>query len=142
MADITKYRSSYPTLQDWFDRMFAGWPTYSETEFVWSPRVDVHETDREIYLYVELPGVKREDVKVEIKRSVLTISGERKQEAHAEKSEFSRTERYYGKFERSFTLPETVKNDSIGANLRDGILTVTLQKTEKAIPKQIEVEVK
>lgn len=135
-------RSSIMPMTDWFDRLFGGWPTYSAEAGSWTPRVDVHETDREIHLYVEVPGVNREDVKVEIKNNVLTISGERKPEPENEKSEYTHVERNYGKFDRTFALPNTVKSDSIGAAYKDGVLTVTLTKTEKAMPKEIAVEVK
>lgn len=142
MADIMRSRSSLPNMADLFDRFFFGWPTYSGEGGTWAPRVDVHETDKEIHLYVEVPGVNKDDIKVEVKNNVLTISGERKQQPKGEKAEYSRVERNYGKFERSFGLPDTVKADSIGANYKDGVLTITLQKTEKAMPKEIAVEVK
>ena len=142
MADIMKSSSAFPSMADWFDRFFFGWPIYSGEGVTWAPRVDVHETDKEIHLYIDLPGVNKDDIKVEIKNNVLTISGERKQMPKGEKAEYSRVERNYGKFERSFGLPDIVNTDSIGANYKDGVLTVTLQKTEKAMPKKIAVEVK
>ena len=144
VPDILRKGSLFsPSREDWIDRFFYGWPTFSEQGEFWSPRTDIQETDREIFIDVELPGIRKEDVKVEIKNNVLTISGERKKEHADEKeAEYCCTELMYGKFERSFGLPDIVKSDSIRANYKDGILTITLEKSEKAIPREIAVEVK
>ena len=132
-----------PSLDDFIVRFFYGWPTFErETDFKWSPRVDVNETDNEITIDVELPGIDKKDVKVEVKNNVLSISGERKKEEKTENAEYSRTESHYGKFERTFGLPETVETDKVSAKYKDGMLALTLPKTEKAKPKEIAVEVK
>ena len=143
VPDIFRRGSLFsPSREDLIDRLFFGWPTATIENEAWAPRTDIQETEREILIDVELPGLKKEDVKVEVKETVLTISGERKQERGEKESEYCCTERLYGKFERSFGLPETVRTDNIKAGFKDGILTVTLQKSEKAIPKEILVEVK
>jgi HSP20 family protein len=128
---------------DFFDDLFFGWPEFrGEGDFAWTPRVDIQETDKEIILDFELPGIDKKDIKVELKDSRLTVSGERKQETKSNNAEHRRTERHYGKYERSFTLPDTVSADKVSAEYKNGILTLNLPKTEKAISKEIAVEVK
>ena len=132
-----------PTFDDLFNNFFYGWPTYaSEEEYTWTPRVDVHETEKDVYLEVELPGLEKENIKVELKNDTLTISGERTYEHKKEEGDSSCVERRYGKFERSFTLPDTVQADKIAAEYTNGILKITLPKSEKAKPKEITVNVK
>ncbi len=107
----------------------------------WAPLVDIAEDDKEYLLKVELPEVRKEDVKVTVEGGTLTISGERKGE-HAEKGRrFHRVERYYGRFERSFTFPDDAEANQVKAEFKDGVLRVRLAKSEKARPKQIEVSV-
>lgn len=103
----------------------------------WLPALDVSEDKDNYSVRVELPGLKREDIEVSLEDSVLTISGERKSETPAEGTEVHRQERFYGKFSRVLTLPTTVAADKVKAQYKDGILTVTLAKTEEAKPKQI-----
>lgn len=91
---------------------------------------------------VELPGVSKDDVKITIESNILTIRGEKKQEKDVKQENYQRIERSYGSFQRSFTLPGTVKSDAIDAIFKDGVLTVTLPKAEEAKPKHIEVKVK
>ena len=131
-----------PFREDWIDRFFYGWPTFNEQAETWNPKADIQETDREIFIDMELPGIRKEDIKVEVKANILTISGERKKEHGEEKGAECCTELTYGKFERSFALPELVRTDSVKANYKDGILSISLAKSEKAIPKEIAVEVK
>lgn len=107
---------------------------------VWSPAVDVAESDNEYLVKVELPGINKEDVKVTVQDSVLTILGEKKQET--EPKNYHRVERSYGSFQRSFTLPTTVKADKVDATFKDGVLTIALPKAEEARPKEIDVKVK
>jgi HSP20 family protein len=108
----------------------------------WTPAVDVAEHDSEYVVKVELPGVNKDDVKIVMQDNILTVRGEKKQEAEKKESGYHRVERSYGSFQRSFTLPTSVRNDKIEANFRDGILSITLPKAEEAKPKQIEVKVK
>ena len=142
---IWKNRGSLigPNFDNFIESFFYGWPTTDkESDVLWSPRVDVSETDREILLEVELPGIDKKDIKIEIKDNTLYISGERNHEKKTDNTEVYRVERHYGKFERSFGLPETVDANKTAAKYKDGILELTLPKNEKAIPKQIAVEVK
>jgi HSP20 family protein len=91
---------------------------------------------------VELPGVNKDDVKITMQDNILTIRGEKKEEKKGKEGNAHRVERYYGSFQRSFSLPTSVKNDRIEAEYRDGILTINMPKAEEAKPKQIEVKVK
>lgn len=108
----------------------------------WLPAVDVAEQDDQYLVKVELPGVSKDEVKVAMEDNVLTIRGEKRQEKETKKSNFHSVERSYGSFQRSFTLPGTIKSDKIEASFRDGILIVSLPKAEEAKAKQIEVKVK
>ncbi|GJQ19696.1 MAG: molecular chaperone [Bacteroidia bacterium] len=109
---------------------------------MWTPPVDIHEKEDEYVVKVELPGVKKDDVKITLESNILTIRGEKKQETEEKSENFHRMERTYGSFQRSFTLPTSVKSDKIDAGYKDGILTITLPKAEEAKPKQIEVKVR
>ncbi|OEU70779.1 MAG: heat-shock protein [Desulfuromonadales bacterium C00003093] len=105
----------------------------------WSPRVDIAETDSEFIIKAEIPEVKKEDVKVTVENGILVLHGERKQEKEEEGKTYHRIERHYGIFNRSFTLPETVVAEKVKAGFKDGVLTITLRKTEDVEPKAIEV---
>lgn len=107
----------------------------------WAPSVDISETDTEFVIKVELPEVRKEDVKVSIHEGVLTIQGERKMEREEKKKKYHRVERAYGRFARSFMLPENVDEESISASHKDGMLNVRLGKVEEAKPKSIEIKV-
>ncbi|MFA6471393.1 MAG: Hsp20/alpha crystallin family protein [Candidatus Latescibacterota bacterium] len=131
-----------PAFDDLLNRFFYGFPVEKIDEVVWSPRTDIQETEKEVIVDIELPGMKREDIKVEVKNGMLTIFGESKQEKKFEKGETTRVERRYGKFERSFSLSDTINENKISAEYKDGILSLAMQKTEKALPKEIKVEVK
>ena len=131
-----------PNVEDIVQRYFYNWSTPARTEeAIWAPRVDVHEADSEVLLDVELPGIERSDVKVEVKEGVLTISGERNQERKVKENGYRSVERRYGKFERSFGLGDTVDAEKISAAYKNGIMTITLPKLEKVKPREITVEV-
>jgi HSP20 family protein len=122
-------------LQDELDRLFG-----SQSR-VWAPVLDVQESKDNYIFRVELPGLKREEIDVSLQDATLVISGERKAEKVEEGVEVHRQERYYGKFQRALTLPEPVAADKVKADYKDGVLTVTLPKTEAARPKKIDVSV-
>ena len=126
-----------------FDSMFRFDTRDEDTAFTaWTPAVDIAEHDDEYVVKVELPGVNKDDVKITIESNVLTLRGEKKQEKETKKENHHRIERSYGSFQRSFTLPTTVKSDKIDAVYKDGVLQIALPKAEEAKPKQIEVKVK
>jgi HSP20 family protein len=107
----------------------------------WSPAVDIREDKDAYFVEVELPGLTKDEVKITMENNILTIQGEKKQEKEEKRRDYHRSERVYGSFQRSFTLPSSVKNDKIEAQYKNGILTVTLPKVEEAKPKAIEVKV-
>ncbi len=107
----------------------------------WVPSVDVSETEGAYQIKAEIPDVKKEDVKVTLEDSVLTIQGERRQEKEETGKKYHRVERSYGRFVRSFTLPDLVDEEKVKAEFRDGVLNLQLPKSEKAKPKAIEVKV-
>lgn len=103
------------------------------------PSVDVSETDSQFEVSVELPGLKKEDINVDLEKGRLTISGERKFKNEEEGKNFHRLETQYGKFSRSFYLPDTIDDESISAKYEDGILNITIKKSEEKVKKQIEI---
>lgn len=107
----------------------------------WAPTVDIVEDEKNYVIKAELPEVKKEDVHVRVENGVLTITGERKAEKEEKGKKYHRVERSYGSFARSFALPENVDAEKVSASYKDGLLTVTVAKSEKAQPKQIEVKI-
>ena len=106
----------------------------------WLPLVDITEDTKEYLIKVELPEVKKENVKVTVESGVLTISGERNFEKEESDKKYHRVERSYGRFTRSFAVPDDADAAKVSAEFKDGLLTVRLTKSEKAHPKSIEVK--
>ena len=107
----------------------------------WSPSVDVFQDKENVYIKVEVPGMKKEDIDISFQDGMLTICGERKQESEVREGESFRSERFFGKFHRTITMPTKVDPEKIKATYKDGILTVELPKAAEARAKQIEVKV-
>ena len=107
----------------------------------WLPLVDITEDDKEYLIKVELPEIRKDDVKVTVEGGVLTISGERRFEKEEKDKKYHRIERSYGSFTRSFSVPDDADDANVSADFKDGLLTVHLAKSEKARPKSIEVKV-
>ena len=107
----------------------------------WSPLVDITEDDKEYLIKAELPDMKKEDVRLTVENEVLTISGERTFEKEEQGKKYHRTERAYGRFVRSFSLPEDADGNKVSADYKDGMLHVHLPKSQKAKPKTIEIKV-
>lgn len=107
----------------------------------WMPTVDIAERDDRYIMNIDLPGVSQEDVKITLKENVLTISGEKKNESEEKGSAYYRTERQYGRFERSFSLPSTVNGERIEAGFLNGVLSIQIPKREETKPKEIQVKV-
>ncbi len=105
----------------------------------WYPAVDVLESKDAYIIRAELPGMKKEDLNLEVKDGTLTLTGERKSEELAEGVEYRSVERVNGKFVRSFALPKTVNHEAIQATYKDGVLEVHVPKAEAAKPRQITV---
>ena len=127
-----------------FSRSPAQWPEGQEEPMAvaeWAPLVDISEDDKEYRIKVELPEVKKEDVKVTAEAGTLTIMGERKFEKEEKGRKHHRIERAYGTFGRSFSLPDDASPAKVSAEFKDGVLTVHLVKDEKAKPQHVEVKV-
>ena len=107
----------------------------------WAPLVDISEDEKEFLVRVELPGLRKEEVKVTVDNGVLTISGERKVEKEEKTRKYHRVERSYGKFERNFTLPDKADGARITAEFKEGMLQVRLPKADKPTDKALEVKI-
>jgi len=131
------------SVHDRVNRLFSNAFTRTDGEEAsgfWVPPVDIYEEGDNLILKAELPGVRKEDLDVSVENNLLTLSGERRQESEVKEDQFHRLERFYGKFTRSFTLPVGIQTGHIHAEVRDGILTVTLPKAEEAKPKRIQIK--
>ncbi|MFQ5709899.1 MAG: Hsp20/alpha crystallin family protein [bacterium] len=110
-----------------------------DTEYLhWHPYADIEETDDDYVLRMDLAGISKKDINISLENNVLTVRGERKRD-EADKRTVHVNERFFGKFYRSFVLPSTVDPDSVNAEYKDGVLTVTIKKREEAKPKAIEI---
>lgn len=108
----------------------------------WTPPVDIYETDEKVVLRADLPGVDLQDIDLRIEDNTLILRGERKFAREEKQEDFLRIERSYGAFQRTFRLPGSVDQERIKATHRDGVLEVTLLKSESTRPRQIKVEIK
>jgi HSP20 family protein len=126
-----------------FDTFRSFGPMFDKhwTFTAWTPPCDIYETDEEIVLKMELPEMRKDDVRVTLENNVLTLRGERKFETVVIPENYHRIERKYGEFMRIFTLPTFVEGSKIAAEFKEGVLTVTLPKNAAAKPRQIEVKV-
>ena len=142
---IVRYNphTSFDTL---FDRLAGGlygrWPVEAGRGEApaYAPRVDIRDLGEQIVLSAELPGVDRDGLKIEVKDEVLHISGEKRQEKSEDSNGVFRSERVYGGFSRSFTLPDTVDGEAIEAAYKDGVLTIALPKRPEAAPRLIAIK--
>ncbi|MBW1642823.1 MAG: Hsp20/alpha crystallin family protein [Deltaproteobacteria bacterium] len=107
----------------------------------WKPLVDIYETDESIILKAELPGIKKDDVSVEVKDNVLTLKGVRTEEKEIKEKNYYRKERAFGTFSRAFNLQHRIQPDKIKARFKDGVLKIEIPKPEEEKPKQITVKV-
>jgi HSP20 family protein len=144
---LTPWRTRAPRLFDfemdfprWMSEVFGQEGGGFGREFVFMPEANISESDKSVEIAVELPGMKPEDVKVELHDRALWISGEKKEEKEEKGKTFHRVERRSGSFRRMFDLPAVVEEANIDAKFADGVLKITLPKSEKAAPKKIEVK--
>ena len=129
-----------------FESVMKGWPQMPAAPFSadWralSPSVDVSESDEAYEIVVELPGMDEKDVELTLRDDMLTLSGEKKSEKEEKKKDYVLSERSYGSFKRSFRLPGDIKPDQISAELKKGIMTVTLPKTPEAQEKKKKIAI-
>ena len=125
-----------------FNEFFTTTPDRSEAgAFPWNPLVDISEMKDDIIVKAEIPGMKKDDIKVVIQDNVLTLKGEKQEEKQEKDKRYHRVERFYGSFERSFSLPISIYVDKVKAEYKEGVLTINLPKAEEAKPKGVSVSV-
>ena len=134
------------TAQREFDRLFKeGFtPFVGEGELstrTWAPPVDIYETESDIVLKAELPGIDPKDVEVKVEDNTLYLKGERKFEKEVKNESYHRVERSYGSFARSFSLPNSISAEKVKAEFKDWLLTLILPKREEAKPRTIKIDV-
>jgi HSP20 family protein len=123
-----------------FDDAGRGWRADEpQATTTWSPAVDIFETEGEIVVKAELPGMERKDIALHLEKNVLTLKGERRFEKETKDENYHRIERSYGGFSRAFSIPATVDEEKIRADYTDGVLKIVLPKKEQAKPKQIRI---
>jgi HSP20 family protein len=127
-----------------FDNFFRGFnmEPFESRMGVFSPKVDVNETDREIKISAELPGMDEKDIDVSLQNDILTIKGEKKEEKEDKGKDYYRMERSYGSFSRTIPLPVEVETDKVEAKFKKGVLSITLPKTPKAVAETKKIAVK
>jgi len=148
MTRLTRTRNrNLNSLQNEIDRVFDRFfPSRDQNEentssqAVWRPRMDLIETEDAYRLHLDMPGMSTDDLKISYQDNELVVSGERESSRTNEDEEFVRVERSFGHFRRAFTLPRTVDADNISATYDNGVLTVTVPKTEAVKPRQIEIQ--
>lgn len=134
-------------VQNRLSSFFGGFPPRLATNgdafklSTWAPAVDITEDDKEYLVKADLPEVKKEDVKVTLENGVLSIMGERKSEKEEKNKKFHRIERSFGRFERTFMMPEDAEASKMKAEFKDGVLRVHMPKNPAAQPKKIDVKV-
>jgi HSP20 family protein len=147
MMNLVKWNPwrEMPMLHNRINRMFDD-PFFSlgrlsdeDSLGMWNPAVDLYEKDDQFIIKAELPGVNKDDIKVDLKDRVLTLSGERTYENEVKEENYYRRERSYGKFQRAFTLPADVDSEKIKAEFKDGVLQIEVPKPEDRKAKQVTV---
>lgn len=121
------------------DPYFRAWSDNDGT-CRWCPAVDVSESEKELLVSADLPGIDPKEVEITVKENVLTLTGERKNEKEQNEGSYHRIERAYGSFTRSFVLPSTVDESKVSAEFKDGVLRIHLPKREEVQPRKIEVK--
>lgn len=139
----TSLTDPFRAMDELFSELWRGWPSFFDSETrrpLLRPAMDVVENDREIAIRIDLPGIKPEDVKVEMEDNVLTVSGEVGDTIEKEGDRYHYRERSYGSFQRSLRLPSTVDTDKVDASFENGVLNIVLPKLPQAQPKQISIK--
>ena len=133
----------FSSLSGRLNRMLQDMPREDDSDFLgnFRPTVDIFDKGSEIVLHAELPGTKKEDIDVRVENNVLTLRGKKERKDEVKEDGYYRSERAFGTFSRSFSLPTTVDITKISAEYRDGILTLSIPKAEEAKPRQIDIKV-
>ena len=122
-----------------FDQFF-GRSEDEDASAVWAPRTDLSETDDAFRIRLDVPGMTKDDITINLQNNTLTVSGERTSERTDEGEEYVRVERAFGNFHRTFTLPNAVDRENVEAAYEDGVLTINVPKTEESTRRQIEIQ--
>ena len=122
-----------------FDQFF-GRGSDDDTSTVWAPRTDLSETDDAFRIRLDVPGMTKDDIAINLQNNTLTVSGERSSERQKDGEEYVRVERAFGNFHRTFTLPDAVDPDRVEATYDEGVLTINVPKTETSTRRQIEIQ--
>jgi len=122
-----------------FDQFFGGGGD-DDTSTVWAPRTDLSETDDAFHIRLDVPGMTKDDITINLQNDTLTVSGERTSERKEKGEEYVRVERAFGNFHRTFTLPDAVDAENVEATYDEGVLTINVPKTEKSTRRQIEIQ--
>jgi HSP20 family protein len=136
-ADTEEFPTGLRVFQDTINRLMSD----QATSRPWAPAVDILETENELVLKADVPGVDQKDIDIQLENGTLSLRGERKSERTENNKGFHRLERSYGSFARYFTVPDTVDAEHVRADFHNGVLSVTLPKKEIAKPKTIKVQV-
>ncbi len=128
--------------RDFFDRFFADFalPSIAFEDTEWMPAFDMSETDKELIVKGEVPGMDKKDINITVSDDMLTIRGEKKHEKKEENEQYHRVERRYGAFSRTMRLPHEVEADKVDATYKEGVLSIRLPKSEAVEPKKIEIK--
>jgi len=146
MTEMTRYtpnrslRDLQREVDDIFDRFFGRTGDSGSSSAVWAPQTDLVETDTAYRIDLDVPGMTKEDININLQNNTLTVRGTRSTERKKEGEEYVRVERAMGNFHRTFTLPETVDADSIEAKYDNGVLRIHVPKTAGSTRKQIEIQ--
>jgi HSP20 family protein len=129
---------------EFFEQPFGLSPFFGESSLIgdFAPRLDISETDKEITISAELPGIEPEDIDISLDRNTLTISGEKQVQEQEKNQRYYRIERSYGSFHRSIPLPNEVDEDKIDASFKRGVLKVKMPKTKAAQEKSKRISIK
>jgi len=137
MVDLIKWKPFHSLMQDFFrdlDPLFEGHRPLLRRNLDFQPRMDLKETDTEVKIYIDTPGMEKKDIDISLEDNILVMKGERKGEERKTEHGFVHTERFFGLFERRVRLPENIEQDKVKADYSDGTLTVTVPKAKVEKP--------
>ena len=139
------WESRFPSLREEMDKMFedffgkADFPSIADG--TWIPPIDVQQTKKDVTVMMDVPAIDPKEISISIMEDRITIKGERKREEEAKEVDYYRSERIYGSFQRIIQLPAEVVGDKAKASYKDGVLKITIPKSQKAVPKEVKIEV-
>ncbi|HNQ45669.1 MAG TPA: Hsp20/alpha crystallin family protein [Syntrophorhabdus sp.] len=139
------WESRFPSLRDEIDKMFEDF--FGKTDFssladgTWNPPMDVQQTKKDVIVMMDIPAIDPKAISISIIEDRITIKGERKREEESQEADYYRSERVYGSFQRIIQLPAEVVGDKAKASYKDGVLKITIPKSQKVVPKEVKIEV-